>query len=95
MSRYMTGLRRVRRGCVCPQVFVLLTSGCVLLPLVSIPTFHKLRFVSLLSVGSMVYVTFVVVFRGAVRQRESFAELKPPQPLTPAKTNPAETTLPC
>ena len=54
---------------VCPQVFVLLTSGCVLLPLVSIPTFHKLRFVSLLSVGSMVYVTFVVVFRGAVRQR--------------------------
>ena len=43
--------------------------GCVLLPLVSIPTFHKLRFVSLLSVGSMVYVTFVVVFRGAVRQR--------------------------
>ena len=64
---------------VCPQVFVLLTSGCVLLPLVSIPTFHKLRFVSLLSVGSMVYVTFVVVFRGAVRQRESFAELKAPQ----------------
>jgi len=51
-------------------VFVLLTSGCVLLPLVSIPTFHKLRFVSLLSVGSMVYVTFVVVFRGAVRQRK-------------------------
>ena len=64
---------------VCVQVFVLLTSGCVLLPLVSIPTFHKLRFVSLLSVGSMVYVTFVVVFRGAVRQRESFAELKAPQ----------------
>ena len=60
---------------------MLLTSGCVLLPLVSIPTFHKLRFVSLLSVGSMVYVTFVVVFRGAVRQRESFAELKAPQPL--------------
>ena len=54
------------------QVFVLLTSGCVLLPLVSIPTFHKLRFVSLLSVGSMVYVTFVVVFRGAVRQRKYF-----------------------
>ena len=64
---------------VCPQVFVLLTSGCVLLPLVSIPTFHKLRFVSLLSVGSMVYVTFVVVFRGAVRQRKSFAELNAPQ----------------
>ena len=26
------------------------TSGCVLLPLVSIPTFHKLRYISSLSV---------------------------------------------
>jgi hypothetical protein len=45
------------------QFFVLLTSGCVLLPLVSIPTFHKLRFISSLSVASMLFVTFVVVFR--------------------------------
>lgn len=45
------------------QFFVLITSGCVLLPLVSIPTFHKLRYISSLSVGAMVFVTFVVVFR--------------------------------
>ena len=45
------------------QFFVLVTSGCVLLPLVSIPTFHKLRYISSLSVGAMLFVTFVVVFR--------------------------------
>ena len=45
------------------QFFVLVTSGCVLLPLVSIPTFHKLRYISSLSVVAMLFVTFAVVFR--------------------------------
>lgn len=45
------------------QFFVLVTSSCVLVPLVSIPTFHKLRYISSLSVGAMLFVTFVVVLR--------------------------------
>ena len=47
------------------RFFVIMTSGCVLLPLVVIPTFHKLRFISSLSVASMLFVTFVVAFRAS------------------------------
>jgi hypothetical protein len=59
------GSNRIVRGLRNRQFFVLVTSLCVLWPLVTIPTFHKLRRFSSLSLFAMLFVALMVLLRAA------------------------------